>query len=132
MAARQYSVDELKTIGSASSTRLPPASAVQAMFLYEFQRQTEVEALFNAQMFRLARAEDASNATDARLGKVEEDMKDAKKQVAAKDLEERLATSKMRFHAQQNKIDACEQKATLQHKRMDELAASVKQIEEAA
>lgn len=83
------------------------------MFLYEMQRHSEVEALFKAQMFRLARAEDASNATGARLGKVEDDVKDVKKQVTSQEVEERLATSRVRFNAQQTKIDACDQKLEL-------------------
>jgi hypothetical protein len=42
-----YSINDLQSIGKACRSQLPPASAVQAMFQYELQRQTEVEHLFH-------------------------------------------------------------------------------------
>ena len=59
---RHYSQEDLKGIGELCKNRLPPASAVQAMFLYEMQRETEFESLFQGQMFRLAKAEDDSQS----------------------------------------------------------------------
>jgi len=69
--ATKYSPERLKQLRELCETRLPPASAVQAMFLYELEREKENEKLFHDHMFRIARTEDASNMTEERLTKLE-------------------------------------------------------------
>lgn len=69
--AAKYSPERLKQLRDLCETRLPPASAVQAMFLYELEREKENEKLFHDQMFRLARTEDASNLTAERISQLE-------------------------------------------------------------
>ncbi|KAK1058239.1 hypothetical protein LTR74_013525 [Friedmanniomyces endolithicus] len=117
----RYTIDELKSLGRACSNRLPPASAVQAMFLYEMQRQTEIEKLFHSRMFELARAEDQDDSTAIRVQKLEVDLKDLRRHIAGQDLQERLATSLVRFTAQQAKIDACDARTKLQDQRIARL-----------
>ena len=102
--SRHYSEDELKGIGKQCGNKLPPASAVQAMFLYEMQRDTELESLFQGQMFFLAEAEDQSQSQEARIIELEEQVKALQTKVAAKDMDERLATSKVRTDALQAKL----------------------------
>lgn len=46
-----YTGDQLKAIGRTCAEHLPPASAVQAMFMYEMQRQTEAEQLVSEPCF---------------------------------------------------------------------------------
>lgn len=70
MAAR-YAPERLKQLRELCSTRLQPASTVQAMFLYELERERENESLFHDQMFRAARIEDVSNITNERIAKME-------------------------------------------------------------
>ncbi|TKA79511.1 hypothetical protein B0A55_02437 [Friedmanniomyces simplex] len=120
----QYTVDELKSLGQLCSDRLPPASAFQAMFLYEMQRQTEVEKLFQAQVFGLARADATANSTSARVQKLEAEMRKLRPQVDASDVQERLTTSKVHFTAQQAKIDACNTQLELQDQRIAALVTS--------
>ncbi|KAK1081694.1 hypothetical protein LTR33_004468 [Friedmanniomyces endolithicus] len=117
----RYTIDELKSLGRACSNRLPPASAVQAMFLYEMQRQTEIEKLFHSRMFELARTEDPDDSTTNRVQKLEAELKDLRRHIAGQDLQERLATSQVRFTAQQARIDACDAKTKLQDQRIANL-----------
>ncbi|KAK4916001.1 hypothetical protein LTR49_015912 [Elasticomyces elasticus] len=107
-----YSIEELKSLGFSCSKRLPPASAVQAMFLYEMQRQSEVEHLFQAQMFGMARADETTNSTSSRIAKLEAELKKTQQKV----------------EAQQSKIDATNSKMKEQGERLQSLAASVEEI----
>jgi len=101
-----YSGDELRGIGERCAQRLPPASTVQAMFLYEMQRDSELERLFHGEIFRLAqKAEDASHDHQRRIQHLEEEMRTMQQRLEARDVNDRLATSKVRFDAQQGKID---------------------------
>ncbi|KAK0288327.1 hypothetical protein LTR91_021910 [Friedmanniomyces endolithicus] len=124
----RYTIDELKSLGRACSNRLPPASAVQAMFLYEMQRQTEIERLFHSRMFDMAKAEDPDDSTAIRMQKLEADLKDLRKHMDANDLQERLATSQVRFTAQQAKIDACDAKSALQDQRIATLETALANV----
>lgn len=65
--AKHYSETTLKEIGEQCGNRLPPASAVQAMFLYEMQRESELERLFQGHLFKLARLDDSSKTLQAQL-----------------------------------------------------------------
>ena len=100
-----YEHNELMAIGKLCGSRLPPASAVQAMFLYEMQRETECEKLFQGQMFRLARTEASANAQHAKMLELEKQIKGATQQVHTKDVEDRLATNRVRMEVQQAKIN---------------------------
>lgn len=111
-----YTATALKTIGQKCSERLPPASAVQAMFLYEMQRQTEEEQLFKNQMFRLARTEDASTMQERRIKELETNVVHLEKVATNKGMEERLATSKSTMQMLTEKVNGC-------LKRMDGLEA---------
>ncbi|KAK5109279.1 hypothetical protein LTR62_007153 [Meristemomyces frigidus] len=124
-ATRQYSEIDLQTIGKSCSMQLPPASAVQAMFMYELQRQTEVEKLFHvctkaihhpssmtlnmqqAQMLRMARTDDVSHDTLARILQLEKEMKAIKQHVTVKEVQESLATNNARHEQQAAKIEEC-------------------------
>ncbi|KAK5738195.1 hypothetical protein LTR17_006225 [Elasticomyces elasticus] len=123
-----YSIEELKSLGFSCSKRLPPASAVQAMFLYEMQRQSEVEHLFQAQMFGMARADETTNSTAIRIAKLETELKKTQQKVDVKDVQERPETSKIRFQAQQAKIDDTNTKMKEHGERLQSLAASVQEI----
>lgn len=101
---QHYSDGTLRSIGERCTGKLPPASAVQAMFLYETQRQSEEEKLFQGQMFELAQVRDDSMVQDARIWDVEDAINAIKKQMASKDIEERLATSKTRSDVLQVKL----------------------------
>ena len=103
--ASHYSPSELKDIGKQSRTKLPPASAVQAMFMYEMQRETEVESLFQGQMFRLARAEDESVSQERRIRELGQQVQALKEKVTANDAEARLSTSKVRMDILQKELD---------------------------
>lgn len=93
---RTYSNDTLRTVGVQCGGKLPPASAVQAMFLYEMQRETEAERLFHGQMFDLARVRDATDEQEIRLVDLEQRVTRLRDAAKNKDIEERLATSKTR------------------------------------
>ncbi|KAK5723356.1 hypothetical protein LTR15_005054 [Elasticomyces elasticus] len=123
-----YSIEELKSLGFSCSKRLPPASAVQAMFLYEMQRQSEVEHLFQAQMFGMARADETTNSTSIRIAKLEAELKKTQQKVDVKEVQERLETSKIRFQAQQAKIDDTNNRMKEHGERLQSLAASVEEI----
>ena len=105
MAPQHYSEGALKAIGQQCSNRLPPASAMQGMVLYEMQRARETECLFQHQMFQLARAEDHSQAQDKRIAELSDQVKDLQKRLTNKELEERLSTSKVRVDALQGKFN---------------------------
>ena len=104
---KHYTAHELRRIRAVCSWRLPPASMVQAMFLYEMQRETEVESLFQGQLFRLARAEDTSVAAEARLGLLEKRIAQLEQRAIARDIEQRLATSRMRLDRQDQSLNKC-------------------------
>lgn len=80
---KQYSEYDLKEIGKQCGNRLPPASAVQAMFLYEMQRESELEKLFQGQMFELARFSDSSKAQQDQVSEVSEELKNLRNEVTA-------------------------------------------------
>ncbi|KAK3684676.1 hypothetical protein LTR37_020043 [Vermiconidia calcicola] len=124
--SRQYSDSRLRAIGKLCQNKLPPASAVQAMFLYEMQRETELEKLFQGQMFELARAEDQSSNVEATVRELDERMKALQKQIASKDVEERLATSNTRTDALKAKIKSHDERLHGQAQRLAVVEENVK------
>ncbi|KAF7189176.1 hypothetical protein HII31_09598 [Pseudocercospora fuligena] len=126
-----YNQNFLKQIGGKCADKLPPASAIQAMFLYEMQRETEAEKLFHAQMFELARAEDHTHVQDRRIKELETRLVQLERKMAARDVDERIATSNVRLNAHQEKLNACsgrlgraEQKLATVDQRLEELKKS--------
>ncbi|CAK3860227.1 Hypothetical predicted protein [Lecanosticta acicola] len=103
----QYTPHQLRKIGEQCGNRLPPASAVQSMFLYEMQRQTELESLFHGSIFQLAKQEDDTTAQNKRIQDLEDRLARFEKQTASRDLQERLATSKTAMSVQQHRLDHC-------------------------
>lgn len=94
--ARNYTPTALRAIGEQCGGKLPPASAVQRMFLYELQRETEAEKLFQGQMFELARVEHITDKQETRLAELEQRVTTLSLAARDKDIEDRLATSKTR------------------------------------
>ena len=126
MGVHHYDASDLKAIGAQCKNNLPPASAVQAMFLYEMQRETEVEARFHGQLFRLAKAEEETKFQEARISDLEEQTKDLGKTLAANDTTERLATSKVRTDALQSKLNEQAQRVDEHAKRLSDLETVIK------
>ncbi|KAK3669339.1 hypothetical protein LTR78_010762 [Recurvomyces mirabilis] len=81
---KRYSAEELGTIGRICHGRLPPASIVQAMFMYELQRQADNEKLFDSMIFQLARGDGVTYPEVERLSAVEDEIKMLKLQWNAK------------------------------------------------
>ncbi|KAF2718096.1 hypothetical protein K431DRAFT_141108 [Polychaeton citri CBS 116435] len=104
---KQFNIDELKTIGMQCGGRLPPASAVQAMFLYEMQRQTETEKLFEGAMFALARDGDKLSGHSGRLANVEDQIEELKRQKTQSDVAARVQIGKVRLDAFQVSLNQC-------------------------
>lgn len=102
-----YHATALKTIGKQCSQRLPPANAVQAMFLYEMQRQSESEELFRNQMFQLARNEDASARQQQRIEHLEAKVMQLQQVTTNKEVEERLVASKSTMQMLAEKVNGC-------------------------
>ena len=121
-----YDQSDLKAIGAQCKNKLPPASAVQAMFLYEMQRESEVEARFHGQMFRLAKAEEETKSQESRISDLEEQTKDLGKKLAANDTTERLANSKVRTDALQSKLNEQTQRVDEHAKRLSDLETTTK------
>ncbi|EME86818.1 uncharacterized protein MYCFIDRAFT_77366, partial [Pseudocercospora fijiensis CIRAD86] len=130
-----YNQDFLKQVGVKCANKLPPASAIQAMFLYEMQRQTEAEKLFHAQMFELAKAEDHTHAQDRRIAELETRMAQLERRMAARDVDERIATSNVRLNAHQEKLNACSGRLGWAEQKLatvDQLLADLKKSQEDA
>ncbi|EME48208.1 hypothetical protein DOTSEDRAFT_167884 [Dothistroma septosporum NZE10] len=77
------------------------------MFMYELQRDSEVESLFQDQTFRLAKQDDKSAEQEKRIAALEARLAQVEKAAVSKNIEERLATSKVTMKVQQGKIDTC-------------------------
>ncbi|CZT19707.1 uncharacterized protein RCC_05559 [Ramularia collo-cygni] len=98
-----YTSESLKKIGESCKNRLPPASAVQAMFLYELQRQTEVEKLFQGQLFKLAQQEKSDANDKERMNCLEKRLATLEKEAT----HGRVATSAALLKVQGDKIKTC-------------------------
>ena len=120
--AVHYAPSHLKAIGTQCKNKLPPATAVQAMYLYELQRESEVETLFHGQIFRLAKAEEETQTHSSQLHDLEAQTQALHKKLAANDLSARLSTSTARTDALQAKLS----EHTLQ---LDEQATRLAKLE---
>jgi chromosome segregation ATPase len=125
-----YSDLALRDIGQQCAHKLPPASAVQAMFLYEMQRETEAEQLFQGHMFELARVQDEAVVNEARLTKVESHMTSLRRQVMSKDIEERLSTCKVRTDVLQLKTKQQDERMDALNKWVTATTSTVKAVDE--
>lgn len=101
---RKYSESELKAIGKGCSGRFAPASVVQAMFLYEHQRETEVECLFQGDIFQLARASDHYKSWQSRVTEFGDQLQALRKQIAIRNSESGVSALKIRLDAMQLKL----------------------------
>lgn len=124
----QYTPHQLRQIGQQCGNRLPPASAVQAMFLYELQRESELESLFHGSIFRIAKQEDTSSAQAKRISALEQRLARFEKQLAAKDTEERLATSKGIMDVQQIKLNQCTSRVDTIEDKLNNLTTSIETL----
>jgi chromosome segregation ATPase len=115
---RQYDAESLRNIGERCINKLPPASAVQAMFLYEMQRETEAEKLFQGQLFELAKVQDRSDLNDKRVWDLEEQVKALRKQATSRDVQERIATSRVRTDDLASKVKQQKQRLDDQGERL--------------
>ena len=124
----QYTPHQLRQIGQKCGNRLPPASAVQAMFLYELQRESELESLFHGSIFRIAKQEDNSSAQAKRIDTLEQRLARFEKQLAVKDTEERLATSKGIMDVQQIKLNQCTGRVDTIEDKLNNLTTSIETL----
>lgn len=102
---RHYNEASLKEIGKRCANKFPPASTMQAMFMYQMQCQSDAEELFHGQLFQLAKMEDETQVQDKRIWELEEQMKDLSKKALTEDIEQRLATSKVRTDALASRLN---------------------------
>jgi cell division septum initiation protein DivIVA len=71
----RYSSSELHNIKARNIHRLPPATAVHGMALYESHRDAEQERLFHDAMFDLSNLKQTKAAQHARLSSLEASVK---------------------------------------------------------
>jgi chromosome segregation ATPase len=93
---RTYDAFSLKEIGARCAFRLPPAATVQAMFMYEIQRETDVQAGFEGLLSDVAKIGKDAQDQNQRISSIETALKEVQSWALSKDIEERLATSKAR------------------------------------
>ena len=65
---------------------------MRCRFLYEMQRETDLERLFQGHLFRLAKAEDDTKLHETRTAKLESQVKTLVKQLGGQDITGRLST----------------------------------------
>lgn len=75
MAQAQYSSSELRAIKDRNINRLPPASAIHGMAMYELQRAEEQERLFHSSMFDISELKKTSASQAARTASLERAVK---------------------------------------------------------
>lgn len=102
------------------------------MFQYELQRQSEVESLFQGSMFRLAQAEDTSSNHETRIRQLEQQLDLVQKQLQIKDVQERLATSKLRMNQQKAMLDECAAKVQAHDKLLADFLLKLDNIAKAS
>ena len=126
---QHYTENDLKQIGQQCRNKLPPTSAVQAMFLYEMQRESELEALFHGQLFRLSQTEHQTNSNELRLEQLEGQVKVLEKKVTAKDIEDRLSTPKVRTDILQVQLKGHTERLNGQEARLSSVESNITALE---
>jgi hypothetical protein len=71
MVPSRYSSEELRVINAQNTNRLPPATAVHGMAMYELQRADEQERLFHAAMFDVSQLRQTSTAQQTKINSLE-------------------------------------------------------------
>jgi len=71
----RYSSAALRAINDRNKSRLPPATAVHGMALYELNRAAEQERLFHDTIFAFSELKQASAAQHSRLDSIERSVK---------------------------------------------------------
>lgn len=134
-AVQRYGAEDLVGIGRQCRNRLPPASAVQAMFLYELQRETEAERLFHGQMFRLAKSEDEVAVQSRRFAGMESRMLKLETQLALQGQaqEKRIAANQARLTEAEGKLSAiADQLKNVQELKKEIAVAAIDEAKRAA
>lgn len=134
-AVQRYGAEDLVGIGRQCSNRLPPASAVQAMFLYELQRETEAERLFHSQMFRLAKSEDEVAVQSRRFAGMESRMLKLETQLALQGQAQgkRIAANEARLTEAEGKLSAiADQLKNVQELKKEIAVAAIDEAKRAA
>lgn len=75
MSQGRFSSSELKAINDRNMNRLPPASAIHGMAMYELHRAEEQERLFHSSMFDISELKKTSAAQAARTESLERSVK---------------------------------------------------------
>lgn len=75
MLQSRYSSDELHHINDLNKNRLPPATAVYNMAMYELERGAENERLFQSAMFDLAELRGSTATQQSRTDSLERTVK---------------------------------------------------------
>ena len=75
MSLARYSSSELRAIDDRNPSRLPPATAVHGMAMYELNRGAEQERLFHSAMFDLSELKRTSAAQADRTDSLERAVK---------------------------------------------------------
>lgn len=79
MALSRYSSSELRDINDLNKNRLPPATAVYNMAMYELDRGAENERLFQSAMFDLAELRGSTATQQSRTDSLERTIKACEK-----------------------------------------------------
>ena len=75
MSRTRYSSSELRAIDDRNPSRLPPATAVHGMAMYELKRGAEQERLFHSAIIELSELKHTSAAQAARTDSLERAVK---------------------------------------------------------
>jgi cob(I)alamin adenosyltransferase len=71
MIPSRYSSSQLREINARIANKLPPATAVHGMAMYELQRDGEQERLFHAAMFDVSQLRQTSTAQQSKIDSLE-------------------------------------------------------------
>ena len=93
--------------------------------MYEMQRETEAEKLFHGHMFRLARTEEDTQTQASQIIELRQQLNALQQQLKARDMDERLATSKVRMDALQSRVNLIVTTMEGQQNRLDSFAKEV-------
>jgi hypothetical protein len=75
MTPSRYSSEALRDINKRTANKLPPATAVHGMAMYELQRDGEQERLFHAAMFDVSQLRQTSTAQQSKIDCLERAVK---------------------------------------------------------
>ncbi|KAK5167773.1 uncharacterized protein LTR77_007472 [Saxophila tyrrhenica] len=126
----RYTAAQLRALGEKCAGRPPPPTTIYSIFAYEFMRKTEAEKLFRGHMFDLAGTQEQASTNESRFWEMEDQIAGLRKQLMSKDVEDRLATSNMRYHILQTKNLQQDRRVEGHGKRLAELEAKLSDVAE--